>query len=202
MNVLIACEYSGRVRDAFIAKGHNAWSCDLLPTETEGPHYQGDVRNILGNQWDLLIAHPECTYLCNSGVRWLYNEDGSRNGERWGNLAQAAEFYKLLRNAAHIPKRAIENPTMHRYARELTGCFSPFALQPWEHGHKEMKRTCLELFGLPELRPSNRVGPPPTDPKERTKWAVVHRMSPGPNRWKERSRTYEGVALAMAEQWG
>ena len=81
MNVLVACEYSGRVRDAFIAKGHNAWSCDLLPTETDGPHYQGDVRKILGNPWDLLIAHPECTFLCNSGVRWLYNEDGSQNGD-------------------------------------------------------------------------------------------------------------------------
>lgn len=198
MNVLVACEYSGIVRDAFIARGHNAWSCDLLPTERPCfSHYQGDVRDILRNSWDLLIAHPECTYLCNSGVRWLYTEKG-----RWEKLREAAEFYRLFRDAVHIPKRAIENPTMHRYARELTGCHNPSALQPWEHGHKEMKRTCLELFGLPELRPSNRVGPPPTDPRERAKWAVVHRMSPGPNRWKERSRTYEGVALAMADQWG
>lgn len=198
MDILVACEYSGRVRDAFAARGHNAWSCDFLDSETQGNHYKGDVREILGLAWDMLIAHPECTYLCNSGVRWLTTEEG-----RYEKLDEAAAFYNLFLDADHIPKRVIENPVMHRYAKErLTHYNGVMSFQPWQHGHKELKRTCLQLVGVPPLEPSDVVGPPPSDPRERAKWAVVHRMSPGPDRWKNRSRTYEGVANAMAAQWG
>lgn len=196
MKILVACEYSGRVRDAFIQKGHEAISCDLLPSEKKGPHYQGDIRKLLRLHWDLIIAHPPCTYLCNSGVRWLYTEEG-----RWRKLKEAADFFKLF--LTHSCKKiVIENPIMHKHAIELIGEKHSHTFQPWEHGTKEMKRTCLWLKGLPDLEPSNIVGPPPKDPEERKKWAVVHRASPGPNRWKERSRTYYGVAEAMADQWG
>lgn len=197
MKVLIACESSGRVRDAFLRKGHQAMSCDLLPTEMPGPHYQGDVRDVISEKWDLLIAHPECTYLANSGVHWLHKDVG-----RWPKLFEAAEFFMFFLNAKHIPKKVIENPIQHKYARAIIKKQYSQIIHPWQFGHEEMKSTCLWLDGVSPLRPTNIVGPPPKDAPLRKKWAVVHRMPPGPDRWKERSRTYQGIADAMGSQWG
>lgn len=204
MNVLIACEFSGVVRRAFRERGHNAWSVDLLHQEDYDPknphthsHYHADALTVLSLQkWDLLIAHPPCTYLCNSGVRWLAPK-GKLNTLRHHAMQAAAQFFAEL-YWAKCPRVAIENPVMHGYARDyLQSSFKvpafTHSFQPWQHGEPEVKRSCLWLRGLPDLRPSNIV-------EGRT--ARVHRASPGPNRWKERSRTLAGVASAMAEQWG
>lgn len=181
MRVLVACEYSGRVRDAFLALGHDAMSCDLLPTEVEGPHHQGDVAELLHMGWDLMIAHPPCTHLAVSGARWF----GGKQAEQ----AEALEFVRLLMDAP-IPKIAIENPISVISSRIRK---PDQIIQPWQFGHGETKATCLWLKGLPKLEPTNIV-----EGRE----ARVHRMPPGPDRWKERSRTFEGVAAAMAAQWG
>lgn len=183
MKVLVACEYSGRVRDAFIARGHDAMSCDLLPTESPGPHYQGDVRDVLYGDWDLMIAHPPCTHLAVSGARHFAAKRAS------GVQQEAVEFVRMLL-AARIPKIALENPI----SIISTAIRKPDqVIQPWQFGHGETKATCLWLKGLPSLTPTDIV-----DGRE----ARVHRMPPSPDRWKERSRTYLGVAKAMAEQWG
>lgn len=203
MKILVACEFSGTVREAFKARGHDAWSCDLLPTEIPGQHYQSDVREVLvKHSWDLVIAHPPCTYLTNAGVRWLY-ENGRgqiKNRERWEEMYKGADFFSLFLQCT-VKKVAIENPIMHSHARNLVGPPSQI-IQPWQFSHKESKATCLWLSGLPPLVPTDIVGPPPEDKIERHKWARVHRASPGPNRWKERSRTFTGIAQAMADQWG
>lgn len=195
LNVLIACEYSGRVRDAFIAKGHNAISCDLLPTESSGPHYQGDVRDILNLDWDLLIAHPDCTYLTNSGVCHLHTDKS-----RWGKLDKGAAFFRLLLEC-DILMKCIENPIPHKYAVERIGRKYDQLVQPWQFGHKERKATCLWLEGLPKLEESDNVKEEmlllPKSEQQR-----IHYLSPGPNRWKERSRTFIGIAQQMAQQWG
>lgn len=199
MRVLVACEFSGIVREAFRKRGHDAMSCDLLPTEQEGPHYQGNVLEILGEGWDLMIAHPPCTYLTNAGVRHLHDHVSSRNGAkasvsgsvRWVALFEAAEFFNALQHA-NIPRIAVENPIPHKYAKALIGPYTQ-TIHPWQFGHGETKPTCLWLKGLPNLIPTNVV-----EGRE----ARVHRMSPGPDRWKERSRTYQGIADAMAAQWG
>lgn len=183
MKVLIACEFSGIVREAFARLGHDAWSCDLLPTEIPGKHYQGDVMDILHEDWDLMIAHPPCTDLASSGARWF--PEKRTDGRQWN----AIDFFMTL-VLADIPKIAIENPI---------GIMSSFyrkpdqIIQPWQFGHGETKATCLWLKNLPPLQPTNIV-----DGRE----ARVHRMPPGPDRWKERSRTYTGIAEAMATQWG
>lgn len=192
MRVLVACEYSGRVRDAFIANGHDAMSCDILPTDTPGPHYQGDVFDILDDGWDLMVAHPPCTYMANSGSKWLYNADGSKNEERWENLREGAEFFKALWTA-DIPRIAIENPIMLGYAKEIIGSKQSQVIQPWMFGHGETKATCLWLKGLPNLVPTDIV-----DGREQK----VHNMPPSPERWKLRSTTYQGIAEAMGKQWG
>lgn len=181
LRVLVACEFSGVVRDAFRALGHDATSCDLLPTESPGPHYQGDVLDILDDGWDLLIAHPPCTHLAVSGARWF--------SEKRAEQAEALEFVRLLLDAP-IPHIALENPVSIISTRIRK---PDQTIQPWQFGHGEVKATCLWLKGLPLLIPTNIV-----DGRE----ARVHRMPPGPNRWKERSRTFEGIARAMAEQWG
>lgn len=181
MNVLIACEYSGKVRDAFLALGLNAMSCDLLPTEVKGPHYIGDVTDLLGMGWDMMIAHPPCTHLAVSGSRWF--KDKAKEQE------EALEFVRLLMDAP-IPKIAIENPISVISSRIRK---PDQIIQPWQYGHGETKATCLWLKGLPKLTPTNIV-----EGRE----ARVHRMPPGPDRWKERSRTYAGIAEAMATQWG
>lgn len=199
MRVLVACEFSGVVRRAFAKAGHDAWSVDLLPTElNSGHHIVGDILRhsdhygtpLLEWGWDLLIGFPPCTYLCNSGVRWLYR-DGLRYGPRWSQMIDAANFFGTLLGY-DISKIALENPVMHKHARELiVGCPSQI-IQPWQFGHGETKATCLWLKNLPLLQPTNIV-------EGRT--ARVHRASPGPTRWKERSRTLPGIAAAMAEQW-
>ena len=197
MRVLIACEYSGVVRRAFAARGHDAWSCDLLPSEDHAnQHIIGDARDLLNDGWDLLmVAHPPCTRLCNSGVRWLSRPPkGKTLAQMWADLDEAADLFSAFWNAP-IDRVAVENPIMHRHARERIRNFAPASqqLQPWQFGHGETKATCLWLKNLAPLRPTNIVD-------GRTQ--RVHRMSPGPNRWRERSRTFQGIADAMAEQWG
>lgn len=203
MRVLVGCEFSGRVRDEFLALGHDAWSCDLLPTTIPGPHIQADVRDVLGEGWDLGIFHPPCTYSCNSGVRWLYGGKGSVvDPARWQQMEEGAAFFRELIDDPRIAKSVGENPIMHRYAQGVVGRPHDQLVQPWQFGHQEMKATCFWLRGVPPLLPTAVVGPPPTDPVERRKWAKVHQASPGPDRWAMRSLTYTGIARAMAEQWG
>lgn len=181
MRVLVACEFSGRVRDAFRRRGHDAWSCDLLPSDVPGPHFQGDVSDLLGDGWDLMVAHPPCTYLAVSGARWW--------ADRQQEQAESLAFVALLAEAP-IPRICIENP-IGKLSSEWRKPDQIF--QPWQFGHGETKATCLWLKGLPPLVPTNVV-----EGRE----AKVHRMPPGPDRWKQRSLTYLGVAEAMAEQWG
>ena len=181
MKVLIACESSGTVRDAFIAMGHDALSCDLLPADNGGPHYQGDVRDILNEGWDLMIAHPPCTHLAVSGARWFKSKP-----PEWQE--DALEFVRLLMDAP-IPRIAVENPVSVISSRIRK---PDQIIQPWQFGHGETKTTCLWLKNLPRLRPTNIV-----EGREDR----IHRMAPGPNRWKERSKTYQGIANAMAQQW-
>ena len=189
MRVLIACEFSGIVRDAYRARGHDAWSCDLLPAEDGSYyHYRGDVRDLLYDKmehWDLMIAHPPCTRLCNSGVRWL----SERN--LWAELDDAVAFFKELLDAP-IPRIAVENPVPHKYAVERIGRSYDCTTQPYDHGDPYTKRTCFWLKNLPPLVPSNPVA---------GREPAVHRASPGPDRWRDRSRTYPGIAAAMAAQW-
>lgn len=181
MRVLVACEYSGRVRDAFRALGHDAMSCDLLPTEVQGPHYEGDVFDIIDDGWDLMIAHPPCTHLAVSGARWFKDKVAEQ--------AEALAFVRRLLDAP-IPRIALENPISIISSRIRR---PDQIIQPWQFGHGETKATCLWLKGLRLLEPTNVV-----DGRE----ARVHKMPPSPDRWKERSRTYEGIAAAMAAQWG
>lgn len=190
MRVLIACEFSGIVREAFIARGHDAVSCDLLPTEMPGPHIQGDVLEILGDGWDMMIAHPPCTYLCSSGLHWNKRKPG-----RIQNTEKAIEFVQLLLNAP-IPKIAIENPV---------GCISSRIrkptqiIQPWMFGEDASKLTCLWLSGLEPLKPTNIIK------KERYSNQTAsgqNKLPPSKDRWKLRSVTYPGIANAMASQWG
>ena len=196
MKILVACEYSGRVREAFAALGHDVMSCDLLPTEQPGNHYQGDVRDVLSEPWDMLIAHPDCTYLTNSGVCHLHKDTS-----RWPKLFDGAAFFKMFLEAKHIPVKAIENPIPHKYAVQLIGRKYSQVIQPWMFGHMEQKATCLWLDGLNPLVPTNNVKAEmlllPKNQRER-----LHYLSPGPDRWKERSRTFQGIADAMAAQWG
>src|SRR5436190_6718521 len=204
MRVLVACEFSGVVRKAFRRLGHDAWSCDLLPAEDGSEwHIQGDVRSQLDRNWDLMVAHPPCTRLTNSGVRWLSVPPAGRTvAEMWTELREGAEFYRALRDAP-IPLKAIENPVMHKYARELIGSVRRRqVVQPWWFGEREFKATGWELFGLPELVATDRLAPPESGTPEHAQWSKVHRASPGPERWKVRSRTLRGPAAAMAEQWG
>ena len=192
MRVLIACEYSGRVRDAFAKLGHDAWSCDILPTETEGNHYEGSVLDILNDGWDLMIAHPPCTYLSNAGARFLYPK-GILNQERLAKGLLAKEFFMQLYNA-NIPKIAIENPIPSRVygLPQYTQ-----TIQPYEYGHPLQKRTCLWLKNLPKLTSTNIV-----NERQSTKVAGNWFNKGGKDRQKERARTFEGIADAMAKQWG
>lgn len=206
VRVLVACEFSGIVREAFRHRGHDAWSCDLLPAEDRSPyHLQMDARAPLhassdGKPWDLLIAHPPCTYLANSGARWLYQGGRGRvkDPARWAAMHAGCDFFAALYHAP-IARIAIENPIQHLYARDYLASAWKVpsytqTIQPYEYGHPETKRTCLWLRGLlPPLQPTCIV-------QGRT--PRVHHASPGPDRWKERSRTLQGIADAMAEQWG
>ncbi len=181
MKVLVACEFSGIVRDAFIARGHDAWSCDLLPTEKPGPHIQGDVLAILNDGWDLMIAHPPCTHLAVSGSRWFKDKVKEQ--------AEALEFVRKLLNAP-IERIALENPISVISSKIRK---PDQIIQPWQFGHGEVKATCLWLKNLPPLVPTNIVD---------GRTARVHREPPSPDRWKNRSRTFQGIADAMAEQLG
>ncbi|WP_249938085.1 hypothetical protein [Variovorax sp. 3P27G3] len=203
LRVLVACEYSGRVSAAFRAAGHHAWSCDLLPTEGDPAwHIQGDVRHVLDLGFDLMVAHPTCTRLANSGVRWLHRPPaGKTKAQMWAELEEAAAFYRELRDAP-IPLKAIENPVMHRYARELIKPGPRQVVQPYWFGDPEFKATGLELIGLPPLKPTRMLTPPKPRTREHAEWSVVHRESPGPDRWRRRSTTRQGIAQAMAAQWG
>ena len=197
LRVLVACEFSGIVRRAFAARGHDAWSCDLLPAEDgSNRHIVGDARKILGDGWDLLIvAHPPCTRLCNSGVRWLtVPPRGTSADQMLAELAEGAALFSAFWNAP-IERICVENPVMHRHAKALIDNYQPPAqsVQPWQFGHGEVKRTCLWLKNLPPLTATRIV-------EGRT--ARVHRMQPGPDRWRERSRFFTGIAEAMADQWG
>ena len=196
MRVLVACEFSGRVRDAFIAMGHDAMSCDLLPTDRPGPHYRGDARDILADGWDLMVGHPPCTFLCNSGVRWLHSDPA-----RWADLDKAAEFFLDLWNAP-IERVALENPVMHGHARERIGGLRPTqTVQPWMFGDPTTKATGLFLRGLEPLEETNNVKHV-VDALPYSERAKVHYASPGKDRWKIRSVTPQGIADAMAAQWG
>lgn len=202
MNVYLPCEYSATVARAFRDRGHSVVTCDLLPTEEPSiPHHRGDAFDLLdrgpegealrasygiAGWWDLLIGFPPCTYLTNSGVRWLHERP-----ERWAKLDAGAAFFRGLLEA-DVPHVAIENPVPHKYAVERIGRKHDCTFQPWEHGHGQSKRTCLWLKNLPVLRPSNVV-----EGREQRVW----RMAPGPERQKERSRFFPGVAEAMADQW-
>jgi len=190
MKVLVACEFSDVVRQEFEKKGHDAWSCDILPTEgNKDKHFQCDITqnncDLLNWEWDLMIAHPPCTRLCNSGVRWLNERD------LWDELDKATEFFNMLKNAP-IDKICIENPIPNKYAKKEIGEYTQI-IQPYMFGHGETKATCLWLKNLPKLVPTNIV-----EGREQR----IHKMPPGKNRGKERSRTYKGIAEAMAEQWG
>ncbi len=196
LKILIACEYSGTVRDAFIAKGHEAISCDLLPTEKTGNHYKGDVMDIINNDWDMMIAHPPCTYMTNAGVYHLHKDP-----KRWIELFKAGKFFKKLLDS-NIPKIVVENPIMHRYGKQLIGDVKQSqVIQPWMFGHTEQKATCLWIKGLPTLTETNNVKEEmmklPKNQRER-----LHYLPPSPERWKLRSTTYQGIANAMADQWG
>ncbi|MHA1401970.1 MAG: hypothetical protein ACTSQE_16585 [Candidatus Heimdallarchaeaceae archaeon] len=187
MRVLVGCEFSGIVRDAFRRHGHDAWSCDLLPTESVGHHIEGDVLKILDKNWDLMVAHPPCTYLCNSGVRWLYEREG-----RWERMLKAVDFFVALLSA-NIPYIAVENPIPHKYAVQRIGRKYDQIVQPWQFGHGETKATCLWLKNLPLLRSTNIVS---------GRYGRIHKIPPSSNQGKLRSISYWGIADAMAEQWG
>jgi len=214
IKVLIACEFSGRVREAFAARGHYAVSCDLLETEIPcgqykpesissviyrtgvkySRHYTGNVMSILDDGWDVLIAHPPCTFLSNSGVHWLHKEKG-----RWQKMEKGARFFKRLLTTKSIPKRCVENPIMHGYAREIIGIDWTQNIQPWMFGEDASKQTLLWLVDLPELQPTKIIK------KERYANQTAsgqNNLSPSETRWMDRSRTYTGIAKAMAKQWG
>ena len=181
MRVLIACEFSGAVRDAFARRGHHAMSCDLLSPETDGLHYQGDVRDILNDGWDMMISHPPCTHLAVSGARWFKDKQQEQQ--------EALAFVRALM-AAPIERIAIENPISIISSKIRK---PDQIIHPWQFGHGETKSTCLWLKNLQKLKPTNIV-----EGRE----ARIHKMPPSPDRWKERSKTYQGIAEAMADQWG
>jgi len=204
VRVLVACEFSGTVRNAFEKLGWDAWSVDLLPTERPGKHLQADILDVLKgtrfkgfpplSYFDLLIAHPPCTYLTNSGVCWLYKQEG-----RWEKMQKGANFFKLLLEA-NVPHKAIENPIMHKHAIKIIGRKQDQVIQPYMFGHPERKATCLWLKNLPKLNPTQDVREKMQSlPKKESQ--RIHYASPGKDRWKIRSKTFEGIAKAMAIQW-
>jgi site-specific DNA-cytosine methylase len=190
MKVLIACEYSGAVRDAFIAQGHDAISCDLLPADAPGPHYQGNVRDIIEDGFDLMVAHPPCTHLAVSGARWFKDKQVEQ--------VEALDFVRLLLSAP-IDKIALENPigiisSRIRKPNQI--------IQPWQFGHPESKSTCLWLKNLPKLIATDILPLPASGRWSNQTPSGQNKLGPSPDRWKERSKTYQGIAEAMAQQWG
>jgi len=195
MKILIACEFSGIVREAFRKRGFDAWSCDIRPAEDNSPyHIQGNVLDILNDGWKLMIAHPPCTYLANSGVRWLWEDSRYLLATiRWKHLYKAVEFFKELFLCSHIPYIAVENPIPHRYAIAMIGFKYDQVIQPYQFGEPYSKATCLWLRNLPKLRPTKQI------PKSLVKQTVWKEL-PSPERWKNRSRTYKGIAEAMGRR--
>lgn len=199
MKILIACEYSGRVREAFRKKGHDALSCDLLPTDQPGPHWQGDVRRILDCGWDMMIGFPDCTYLCVSGIHW------NNRGRGWEKTEEAVEFFRLLHDY-DIEKIVLENPVGIISSRIRK---PDQIIQPYNFGEDASKKTCLWLKGVPPLSPTKVIAPRIVTykGKEVKRWtnqcdSNQNKLGPSDNRWKERSLTYQGIADAMADQWG
>jgi hypothetical protein len=198
LRVLVACEFSGIVREAFKAKGHDAWSCDYLPTEIPGKHYQDDVMDIINNGWDLMIAHPPCTYLCVPGAHYLHKQR-----DRWWKMYSAKDFFFKLLNS-DIPKICVENPVPHKYAQ-----LPPYnqIIHPWQFGHEVSKRTCLWLKNLPKLNNTD-VMENHGERYLRTRHQQEKYGKWSNSKWyaksdaKERSKTFPGIAAAMAEQWG
>jgi len=206
MKILIGCETSGIVRDAFLDQGHDAWSCDVLPSDVPtNRHIQDDVCNVLAmEQWDMLmVAHPPCTRLCNSGVRWLHKAPpGKTLDQMWQELDDGADLFSELWNA-DVPRICVENPVMHKHAKTRIRNYKDFtqSVQPWQFATEEegadnvKKRTCFWLKNLPALSPTGTLD-------GKTARDDIHKASPGPNRWKLRSKFYPGIANAMAQQWG
>lgn len=225
MRVLIGCETSGKMRRAFDALGHDAWSCDLLPADDgSNRHIVGDVRDLLNDGWDLLaVMHPPCTRLCNSGVRWLTEPPTNLNetyspAERaayralsrddrlafmWQELDKGAALFSDCWNAP-IERVAVENPVMHHHAKSRIRNYEPPAqtVQPWWFGDEAFKATSFYLRGLPNLVATNRLTPPKAGTDEHKRWSKIHRAPPGADRWKIRSETFDGIAAACALQWG
>lgn len=208
MKVLVACEFSGVVRDAFAQRGHDAWSCDLLPTEKPGQHIEGDCLAAIQDcgPWDLMVAHPPCTYLCQSGSRWLFETPanptaGNKFGvERIAAMDEGVAFFLALLNAP-VPRVAIENPMPHTWAMQRINRPYDQRVQPWYFGDPQKKGTCLWLRGLPPLMPTT-VTPPPKGLEAVMAWEAIWRCPPGPLRGHIRSKTFGGIAEAMADQWG
>ncbi len=206
MRVLVGCETSGIVRRAFAARGHDAWSCDLLPSDDRSNrHIIGDVRDLLNDGWDLLaVFHPPCTRLCNSGVRWLSVPPPGRTlDDMWAELDAGAALFSACWNAP-VERIVVENPVMHRHAKARIVGYAPPAqtVQPWWFGDPAFKATSLYLRGLPALVATHRLSPPSKGTDEHRRWSKIHRAPPGAHRGKIRSETFPGIAEAMAQQWG
>lgn len=206
--ILIGCETSGAMRRAFAARGHDVWSCDILPADDgSNRHIRGDLLGVIAaEEWDFLaVMHPPCTRLCSSGVRWLHRPPTGRTlAEMWADLDAGAAFFAACWQAS-IPRVALENPVMHRHARERLPADlpKPQIVQPWHHGDPAFKATGLYLRNLPRLIETHRLDPPNKriEPERHKAWSAVHRAPPGPDRWKIRSATYPGIAAACAAQW-
>lgn len=206
MKILVACECSGVIRDALLALGHDAMSCDLKSTRAPGPHYEGDVRDVLYDRWDALIAHPVCKYLTNAGAKHLYKringvwaKEHGTDEERWRLMREGAAFYKLFNDADHIPLRAIENPIMHGHAMREIGITKDDIqyVQPWMFGDPFSKATGFRLVGLPRLIPTHKKSDYPAGSIKQEVWL----MAPSDDREEKRSNTYPGIAKAIAQQW-
>lgn len=204
MRILIGCETSGVMRRAFAALGHDVWSNDMLPAEDgSNRHLVGDIRDYLDMGWDMLaVMHPPCTRLCNSGVRWLHQPPPGRSlDDMWQELEAGVDLFNTCLNAP-IPRVAVENPVMHGHARErIVNWIKPQIVQPWWFGEPFFKATGFYLRGLPQLQATNKLIPPKAGTDQHKAWSAIHRASPGPDRWRFRSRTFDGIAAACAEQW-
>jgi len=195
MRVLIACEFSGIVRDEFAKRGHEAYSCDLLPSERSGKHIIGKFQSVIQESWDFIGFHYECRVMANSGVQWLHTTPG-----RWDELREAADVFNVTLRDSRLGYS--ENSIMHCHAKKLIDREQDQVVQPWHFGVPRFKATCLWLRNIPRLARTNVLTPPAKGTEEHKRWSAVHRCPPGKDRWKERSRTFAGVAIAMAEQWG
>lgn len=203
MTWLIACECSGKIRDAMLARGIDAVSCDLKDTRSPGPHIKGDALEQIGRRWSGVIAHPVCRRLTNAGAKHLYVDGLKVNGPdpvMWDDMRKGAAFFNAFKKA-NAPRIAIENPIPHCHARALIGAPTQY-VQPWWFGDPFFKTTGWWLYGLPPLTPTNKLTPPKPGTEEHKRWSAVHREPPGPDREERRSQTYPGHAAAIAEQWG